>query len=246
MKKTILFFALAAVGALSLLSCQSSHQYFKSYSYEAVLGVSYGTSDDIKKVRDDLNAVIGPDATLEKGLYSPADDKMKSGFESVKQKYAGKLEKSAYFTFKLVKTTIDTTPDAPTKVQEELGVYEFGNALQHPYAFYNYASTHKEAMDALRAMKDKLSDEDYQTSGKTLANIENEFKTSFSEYNTHPWLVSDANDEFIKKLGKDIFEKYAENKTAVDYTYEVGRIDLFDSTKATILWKETFKANITE
>lgn len=242
MKKKILFFALAAVCAALFSSCTPIKQYFKSYSYEAKLIVNYGTDADIQKVSDELKAVIG-DATLEKGLSSPADDRMKSGFEAVEKKYSGKLEKSAYFTFKLIKTTIDPAPDTPAKVEEELGEYKFGNALQHPYAFYNYTSDHADAVARLKAKKGTIAEEDYTACGQTLFSIEDKFKTGLADYNTHPWLVSNENDDYIKKLAEDIAAEFAESKTAVDFTYAVGRVDMF-TKEATILWQKTFKANL--
>ena len=239
MKKTILFFALAAV---CVLSCTPVHLYYQSYSYEAKLGYSYGTKDDIQLITSKLNDVIGPDATYEKGLRSPVDDKMKAGFAAVEKEYAGKLT-SVYFTFTLVKTTINTDPSLDSRVIEELGTYQFGDAVQHPYAFYIYSSDHSDAMAKLRAMKDQLSAEDYKTYGKTLAGIENAFKTQFDEVKYSPYFVSDDNDAVAKKWGDDIYTEYSAQKNAVETTYTISRRDLITAEEV-ILWQKTLPVNL--
>ena len=239
MKKAILFFALAAVCALS---CTPVHLYYTTYSYEAKLGYGYGTEDDIQLITSKLNDVIGPDATFEKGLRSPADDKMKAGFAAVEKEYAGKL-KSVYFTFTLVKTTVNSDPSKDSRVIENLGIYQFGDAVQHPYAFYTYSSDHSDAMAKLKAMKDQLSAEDYKTYGHTLASLENAFKKQFEEVKYSPYFVSDSNDAVAKKWGDDFYTEYSAQKSAVETTYTISRKDLI-TEEVVVLWQKTFPVNL--
>ena len=242
MKNTILFAVSAAVLALSMVSCKSDPVYLKSYFYEVKLSVNYGTSDEVNKVLADLNAVVGDDGSnMRSTISAPIDEKMKSGCAAVQQKYATGLN-SVYFSFILQRITLDATPNT-ANIIDELALYEFGDALQHPYAFYDYSSDIEDAKTKWRGLKDTLSEDDYKACGKTLIAVETAFKNKFSEFNMSPYFVSDDNDNAIKGLGDDFYAEYSVKKNAVDYTYVISRTDL-RSGEVTKLWEKTFKANL--
>lgn len=243
MKKTILLAVSAVVLALSMVSCKSDPIYLKSYYYEVRLSVNYGTSADVNKVLADLNAVVGDDGSnMRSTISAPADEKMKSGCAAVQQKYATGLT-SVYFSFILQRITLDSNPNAASqRIIDELALYEFGDALQHPYAFYDYSSDIETAKATWRSMKDQLSEEDYKECGKTLLGVETAFKNKFSEFNMSPYFVSDDNDNAIKGLGDDFYAEYSVKKNVVDYTYVISRTNLL-SGEVTKLWEKTFKAN---
>lgn len=244
MKKTILLVVSAVVLAMSMVSCKSDPVYLKSYYYEVRLSVNYGTSADVNKVLADLNAVVGDDGSnMRSTISAPADEKMKSGCAAVQQKYATGLT-SVYFSFILQRITLDSNPNAASqRIIDELAIYEFGDALQHPYAFYDYSSDIETAKATWRSMKDQLSEEDYKECGKTLLGVETAFKNKFSEFNMSPYFVSDDNDNAIKGLGDDFYAEYSVKKNVVDYTYVISRTDLL-SGEVTKLWEKTFKANL--
>ena len=245
MKKTILLAASAVIMALSLVSCKSDPIYLKSYFYEVKLTVAYGTNEDINKIQSELNAVVGDNgSSIRSTLSSPVDDKMKSGCAAIQQKYAGKLN-SVYFTFILRRITLDSDPKAAyEKTIDELALYEFGDALQHPYAFYDYTSNTKDALATLKTMKDNMPEEDYKACGQTLYGVETAFKNEFSKFNLSPYFVSDENDNAVKKLGDDFFAEYSAKKNAVEYKFVIYRTDL-RSAEVTKLWEKTFPANYT-
>ncbi len=245
MKKTILLAASAVIMALTLVSCKNDPIYLKGYYYEAKLSVFYGTKEDLNKVQTELNAVVGDNGSgVRSTLSSPVDEKMKSGCAAIQQKYAGKLNR-VYFSFILQRITLDSNPNAAQqKTIDELALYEFGDALQHSYAFYDYTSNTKDALATLKTMKDNMPEEDYKACGQTLYGVETAFKNEFSKFNLSPYFVSDENDNAIKKLGDDFFAEYSAKKNAVEYKFIIYRTDL-RSAEVTKLWEKTFPVNYT-
>lgn len=246
MKKLLFFAAMAALCVSSLVSCTEHHD-ITSYQYKIVLQSKYAAPEaDINKVSNDLLNVIGTDGCFGKGnLYSPMDSKAKDGCAAVQKKYADnpKSLSSVYMRFSLKKVTL--TPGVTTSIDgEEIGSYEFGDALVHPYAFYEYSSSIEEATKKLQGMKDKMDPEIYKECGQTLIGLRTQFNKVFDAIWNSPYLQSDENDQIIKDKCDEIWAMYADHKNAVSFYVSAHRTGLLDDKNVVELWRKTFEPNV--
>ena len=247
MKKLLFFAAMAALCVSSLVSCTEHHD-ITSYQYRIVLELKYASPDaDVQKVSNDLIAVIGSDGCFGKGnLYSPMDSQAKDGCAAVQKKYADNPNSltSVYMRFSLRKVTI--TPGVTTSIDgDEIGSYEFGDALVHPYAFYTYSTSIQEATITLQGMKENMDAEVYKECGQTLLGLKTQFSKYFDDPDIayYPYLQSDENDKIIKDKCDELWAKYADHKNAVSFYISAGRVGLLDK-KVVELWRKTFEPNV--
>lgn len=255
--ETILFAALAAVCACIISSCQSEPVYLKSYFYEVALNplVNYGTQSEIAAVGSELMAVVGDDGGSYRGtLSSPQDAQMKAGCEAIQKKYAAKNMGSIYFSFILRKITLDSNPESKTpKLVEEIAEYGFGDAMKNDYVFFVYTSNYTEAYAAFKEkMKGQEGSELYKEYGQTYLAIKQAF-TDFLDtkgeggsaaITDRPWKPSEGNLKFIKDGCDIIYNNNKDKKLPASLHYDVYTVDFFDNTKVTLIWQQTFEANV--
>lgn len=238
MKNHFSLLASIAAGLCALLSCQPVHIYKTTYMYEVKLVTEYGVKEDVTSISNQLNAAVNPGTILS----SPDDERIKQACSDIQKRYQENKPKSVYFKFLINKKTLDPSPDG-AYVTEELATYEFGDALIHPYAFYRYGSDILDARENIRPLRETMDSELYKECGQTLYAVETAFSNLFSPFQNLPYLVSEENDEKIKKAVDEIYDDITTMKNAVIFTYIIARYDI-RTLEPTELWKKAFPINL--
>ena len=238
MKTNLTLLSAIAAGIMCLVSCQPEMHYYTTYMYEAKLTVNYGTTEDVNRVGEQLKSALNNGRVL----FSPADETIKESCAAIQKQYQEGKVNSVYFKYVIYKHTQNSASDQSPQV-EELAAYEFGEALNKPYAFYVYVSDITDARARLREFRGKIDDELYKECGQLLLGIETAFSKLFEPFSGLPYEVTDDNDKKIKEAADDLFDEYSSRKNGVIFTYIVARKDV-RTLEATELWKKAFPINV--
>lgn len=245
--KKILFAALTIMCTMTfatvITSCGDDEDNTVKMPYKYLVKSStsgrYYFQNEYEEVQTAFNAVVGNGTVY----YSSQDDAMKSGCETVKNKYAD--IKSVYIKFHLIKYTTNST--------DTIGTYELGQAFVKPCMDYSFTSNGAEAYAALDAKRATIGEKVYKASGKTLrrlvgvhagsGNMNSLFETYFANEFNRAWEDWDAYDKTIAHVCDSIANAHANDTLAVDVTVSAIKTGVLDK-KVTTIWEKTFHANV--
>ncbi|MBR4735637.1 MAG: hypothetical protein IK052_06050 [Bacteroidales bacterium] len=253
MKKTVLFAAIAAL--YTLVSCQPIQTYVNSYSYIVSYDEygSYDIHEDASTIFNELCNAVG----CQPKVYSspstvPQDDAKKAACSNVVKKNEELGKKSVYMRFWLIRQF--TKMESHTFVEDTIAVYEMGDAMFTPYAFYKYTSNYDEAYKAFQEkMKDQRGTELYKECGQSYMAVKEAFKkfmdtkdanTGAAAITSRPWRDNDATINFIKEGCDIIYDNNSDGKFPEPLTYTVYKRPFPAGGDITPLWSKTFEGNV--
>lgn len=205
----------------------------------------YFIQNEYNEVQAAFNAVVGNGTVY----YSSQDEAMKSGCETVKNKYAN--INSVYLKFHLIKYTPNST--------DTIATYELGQAFVKPCMDYAFISNGAEAYAALDAKEATIGEKIYKASGKTLRHLvgihqvydgteriggmKSYFEKHFEKEFNRAWDDSYDYDKVVAHDCDSIANALANDTLAVDVKVAAIKIGVLDKKISTI-WERTIPANI--
>ena len=250
MKKTVLFVALCL-----LVSCQPTTKYIDSYEYIVKYDFvnSYGVYDEAHAIYDELCEAVGCQPTVfSTPTPAPQDEAKKTACSNVVKKNEELGKNSIYLRYLLIRQFVKMAPPT-TYTLDTLAVYEMGDAMFSPYAFYKYTNNHKEAWNAVKEPLAGQEETDYyKECAKSYLLLWQDFhnfmdtqdpETGAAAITARPWRDNEDMRNFIKEGCDIIADNYSDSPYPVSLTYTVNKIPFPGPGEPSVLWQKTFEGN---
>lgn len=240
-KKTM---TLAAVLCCSLTmflfsACIKEETKKTGYTYDMIqLWYVNNENDEFDNIFNAFKEAIG--ITGGSGMlihYSIKDDEMKAACESVVAQYAN--AKSTYLMYGLVRNT-ESSNDYR---KDTIAFFAVGQALDMPFSMFKYDDHEHDFIEQMRAIRDSIGEEAYQTCRRTFTNIHRDYINHLGTLNKY---IADPANETTQRVlfvCDSLANVHMNDSLFIDLNITINKTILLLNETSQI-WNHTFHANL--